>query len=123
MSFFLRSAAALNAGLSFIVAIFPDPARWFSLQLGLCLFATLLARPLRRQPQLHSRVWFAACVFSALSLTLPDSLDQAHALFNTALWWLLVLISWPPGGGRRRRALERIKNQLRQWSRGMPLPG
>jgi hypothetical protein len=123
MSFFLRSAAALNAGLSFIVAIYPDPARWFSVQLGLCLFATLLARPLRRHPQVHSRVWFAACVFSACSLALPDALDQAHALINTALWWLLVLLDWPPGGGRRRRALERFKDQLRQWSKGMPLPG
>jgi hypothetical protein len=123
MSSFLRFAALLNAGLSFIVAIWPDPARWFSLQLGLCLFATLLARPLRRYPQLHARVWFAACVFSLFSLALPDELDQAHALFNTALWWLLVLISWPPGGGRCRRVLERLKNQLRQWSRGMPLPG
>jgi hypothetical protein len=123
MPSFLRFAAALNAGLSFIVAIFPDPARWFSVQLGLCLFATLLARPLRRHPQVHDPVWWAVCAFSAFGLVLPEALNHDHVLLNTALWWLLVLLDWPPGGGRRRKVLERLRAQVRHWSRGMPLPG
>jgi hypothetical protein len=118
---FFCAVAFLNTILSFAVAILPDPARLFSPQLGLCLFSTLLARTVRRSPQFHHPLWFAACVFSAFSLALPERLSTPHALINTAMWWLLTLISWPPGGDRRRRALERFKAQVQRWSSGMPL--
>jgi hypothetical protein len=120
---FFRYAALLNTLLSFAVALLPDPARWVLPQLGLLILSTLLARTLRQHSQLQLPLWLTACVYSAASLVVPEPLSTPHALFDTALWWLLFLISWPPGGGRRRQMLERLRAQLRQWSRGMPLPG